>query len=88
MPRVHFGRRDGSRLRSAPKATTSAAVAAKDIWNPGPVSASGCQTSTITAAMATARNVSALRSSRTAMSITDTMTKARSVATLPPDSAR
>ena len=63
-------------------------VAANDIWNPGPVKASGCQTSTMIAAMATARKVSARRPSSTATSITATMTKARSVATLPPDKAR
>ena len=74
--------------RIAPKAATSARVAAKDIWKPGPVSASGRRTSTITAASATDRIEIARRSISTATSITETMTKARSVATDPPDSAR
>ena len=77
-----------SRPRKAPKTATSATVAAKDIWNPGPSRDSGRSASTITAATATARKDSARRSSITATSATATMTKARCVATLPPDSAR
>ena len=53
--------------------TTSAVVAAKDIWNPGPVSASGCKTSTSVAAKATPRKVSARRSKSTATNMTATM---------------
>ncbi|EAR51523.1 hypothetical protein OG2516_01351 [Oceanicola granulosus HTCC2516] len=86
-PRSPLGSRHGAR-RSAAKTATSATVAAKDIWKPGPVSSSGRRSSTITAATATARSVIARRSASTATSITATITKARSVATLPPESAR
>ena len=43
---------------------------------------------TMVAAMATARRVNARRSRMTAISMTETMMNARSVATLPPESAR
>ena len=84
----HFGPSETSALRSQPKMATNPVVAAKDIWNPGPVNASGRRTRTMVAAIATARRVSARRPMINAPSATATMINARSVATLPPDSNR
>ena len=63
-------------------------MAAKDIWNPGETTAEG-DTSRITiAANATLRNVSAGRSTMTAMNITVIISQARCVATPAPDMTR
>ena len=62
------------RPRSPSKAAISAIVAAKDIWNPGCIRLSGAITSTISAASATERSVSAGRSSSTATSTVAVMT--------------
>ena len=70
------------------KTATSAVVAAKDIWKPGPSRASGRSVSTTSAAIATLRRLIARRSSIVAQSAAAAMMKARSVATLPPESAR
>jgi hypothetical protein len=86
--RVQRGMRPVSTSRRQEKTAMSAMVAAKDIWKPGSVSASGRRVRTMSAARATARSVSARASKRTAASTTATMAKARSVATLPPESAR
>ena len=85
--RSQRGRRLAWRLQGS-KVRISAMVAAKLIWKPGEVSASGLMTRIAVAASATVRREIALRSARTANSITATVTKARCVATLAPDSHR
>ena len=84
----HFGPSETSALRNQPKIATNPVVAAKDIWNPGPVNASGRRTNTIVAAIATTRRVSARRPMINAPRATATMMNARSVATFPPDNSR
>ena len=63
-------------------------MAAKDNWNPGSVRLSGSTNSKTTAANATDRMVNARRSSKIAPNITQTIKKARVVATFAPDSSR
>ncbi len=63
----------------------SAATAPKDIWKLGPSSASGSRSSTIIAASARLRMLSAGRSTRIAPSITSVMISERTVATSAPE---
>ncbi len=67
---------------------TSPSVAANDIWKLGCTSASGAIASTIIAATASVRNVTARRSTMTAISTTAVMKNERCVATSAPDSNR
>ncbi len=57
-----------ARPRNPSNAAMSATVAAKDIWNPGCIRLSGVSSKTISPASATARSVSAGRSSTMATS--------------------
>ena len=79
----------GMRLdQGVEKAIVSARAAAKLIWKPAFTRLSGRSTSTTVAATATDRSDSARRSRRMAPSATAAITKARSVATSRPASAR
>ena len=85
---VHPGSRAVSQRCDGANPAISAIVAAKDSWNPGSVRLSGSTSSKTSADSATDRKLSARRSSSTAPSMTDTIRKARVVATLAPDSSR
>ena len=67
---------------------TNPRVAANDIWKLGCTSASGAIVSTIIAATASVRNVTARRSTMTAINTTAVMKNERCVATSAPDSSR
>ena len=67
---------------------TRPSVAANDIWKLGCTSASGAIVSTIIAATARVRNVTARRSTMIAISTTAVMKNERWVATSAPDSSR
>ena len=76
-----------ARLRPSQRSAKAirAATAPKDIWKLGPSRASGSRSSTIIAARARLRMLSAARSTSTAPSITSVMINERSVATSPPE---
>ena len=67
---------------------TRAAVAAKDIWNPGSVTASGCNSRTAMAARARACRLIAWRSTRIAQKATPAVIAARSAGGGAPESTR
>lgn len=67
---------------------TRAAVAAKDIWNPGVTMASGCMARTMKAATARPCMVTAWRSSSMARKAMDAVIAARSAGGGAPDTTR
>ena len=85
--RTYHGKRGDTRAHG-PAVRISATVAAKLIWNPGDSRACGFMARISVPASATVRSEIARRSARIAPSIAATMTKARSVATPPPDIQR
>ena len=80
---ISFGR-----CGQASTSATSAAVAAKDIWNPGVTMASGWSSRTTKAATARACMVIACRSSSTARKAMEAVTAARSAGGGAPDTIR